>query len=341
MIRRRFLVGLGGLALWSVGCAKKTPELAGRWVGDFRHPAMTLLLEVTVDSAARVSLRPWQLRDAPAGVISSGDTVELVVATESDTAHFRGALTGTTWSGVARRGRETVPFELRRTSPLTETNWAAITGTYRTPDGRLIGIARFTEFGDRPFLVDYAGGRIGPLLPIGSNRLLVGRSVVAPLFPADSVTLDLDPAGKPTGLRYFETGRPPIVAKRMATRDEEISFSNGPVSLAGTLTLPEGAGPHPAIVLVHGSNAQTRDGMGPWTRYFAGLGFAVLSFDKRGTGRSAGDWKQADFGILAGDVLSGVRALAARPDIRPRQDRTLGDQSGRLDHAAGGVAGTQ
>jgi len=67
---------------------------------------------------------------------------------------------------------------------------------------------------------------------------------------------------------------------------------------------------------VHGSNALTRDVFGPWSRYFAALGFAVLSYDKRGTGQSTGDWKRADFPTLAADVLAGVRALAARHDIR-------------------------
>jgi pimeloyl-ACP methyl ester carboxylesterase len=69
------------------------------------------------------------------------------------------------------------------------------------------------------------------------------------------------------------------------------------------------------MVLVHGSNALTRDVFGPWTRFFAGLGYAVLAFDKRGTGGSTGDWKQADFSALAGDVIAGVRFLQGRDDI--------------------------
>jgi len=316
MIRHLPMPGLTGLVLLVAGCGKGGPEVSGSWVGDFRHPAMTLPLEITIDSTARVSLRSWRLRDATASVVISGDSVELSVPVEGDTALFRGAPSGSAWSGVARLGADTVPFELRRTTRMTTAEWQGIIGTYRTADGRLVGISYLTEFGDRPMLVDYASGRIGPLLPIGRDRLLVGRSVVAPLFPADTLTLDLDPAGMPLGLRFSEPGHPPVVAHRMGTRDEEIPFSNGPVALAGTLTLPEGAGPHPAMVLIHGSNAQTRDAMGPWTRYFAGLGFAVLSFDKRGSGRSTGDWKQADFATLAGDVLSGVRALAGRSDIR-------------------------
>ncbi|MGD8727373.1 MAG: hypothetical protein PVH40_06990, partial [Gemmatimonadales bacterium] len=41
--------------------------------------------------------------------------------------------------------------------------------------------------------------------------------------------------------------------------EEEIRFDNGDVSLAGTLTVPEGPGPYPAVVMITGSGAQNRD----------------------------------------------------------------------------------
>ncbi len=98
-----------------------------------------------------------------------------------------------------------------------------------------------------------------------------------------------------------------------------MQFSSGTVRLAGTLVLPPGPPPYSAIVLVHGSNAQTRDALGPWSRFFVAQGFAVLSYDKRGTGTSTGDWKSADFDSLAGDVIAGVRFLTARADIKPNR----------------------
>jgi hypothetical protein len=42
-------------------------------------------------------------------------------------------------------------------------------------------------------------------------------------------------------------------------REEEVVFSNGGVTLAGTLTLPQGAGPFPAVVLITGSGPENRD----------------------------------------------------------------------------------
>src|SRR6266540_1119947 len=41
--------------------------------------------------------------------------------------------------------------------------------------------------------------------------------------------------------------------------EEEVTFANGPITLAGTLTIPEGRGPFPAFVMVTGSGPQNRD----------------------------------------------------------------------------------
>src|SRR5512140_3335773 len=40
---------------------------------------------------------------------------------------------------------------------------------------------------------------------------------------------------------------------------EEVACRNGAVTLAGTLTIPPGRGPHPALLLITGSGPQNRD----------------------------------------------------------------------------------
>jgi pimeloyl-ACP methyl ester carboxylesterase len=295
----------------------------GQWIGDVRHPGATERLEISIDSSgrqARITLRSWGLHQAPASPApAGGDRLGFTAVVGSDTILFRGTVHEDAWIGEARRGSGTTPFELRRLHPLTDREWRAIVGTYHTEDGRLLSIAPFSEFGTMPQFVDYTTGRIGPLFPIARDRFLVGHSLVTPVFPADTLELSYGPASEVRGLRFAEQDHPPVAARRLATRDEDVQFANGAVTLGGTLTLPAGPPPYPALVLVHGSNALTRDVFGPWARYFAGLGFAVLSYDKRGTGQSTGDWKQADFPLLAADVLAGVRFLRARQDIRPER----------------------
>lgn len=191
-------------------------------------------------------------------------------------------------------------------------------GTYRKESGGAIGIAPFPEFGEQLMLIDYETGRMGPLLTVSRRRSLVGHSIISPIFPADSLAVSWAGA-RIERIRFVERGRPFAVAARMATRDEDVRFTSGSVQLAGTLVLPPDPPPYPAIVLVHGSNAQTRNALGPWARFFVSEGFAVLSYDKRGTGASSGDWEEADFAALADDVLAGLRFLTARRDIDRRR----------------------
>ncbi len=68
----------------------------------------------------------------------------------------------------------------------------------------------------------------------------------------------------------------------------EIEINHGEWSLPGTLTLPQGEGPFPALVLVHGSGPNDRDEtIGPNKPFrdlaegLASQGIAVLRYDKR------------------------------------------------------------
>lgn len=59
-------------------------------------------------------------------------------------------------------------------------------------------------------------------------------------------------------------------------RQEDMQFRNGEVMFAGTLLLPRGEGPHPAVVFSHGSGRTTRDALRAHADYFARHGVAAL-----------------------------------------------------------------
>lgn len=98
-------------------------------------------------------------------------------------------------------------------------------------------------------------------------------------------------------------------------RREPITCRNRGVSLEGTLFIPAGPGPYPAVVFVHGSGAETRDASSFLADRLARAGIAALTYDKRSAGASTGNWREADFGDLAGDVLACINVLKSRNEI--------------------------
>jgi pimeloyl-ACP methyl ester carboxylesterase len=120
---------------------------------------------------------------------------------------------------------------------------------------------------------------------------------------------------------------------------EDVSYPNeaGGNELAGTLTLPRTAGPHPAVVLVSGSGAQDRNetvmGHRPFlvlSDYLTRKGIAVLRFDDRGVGGSTGDFATATSEDFATDVIAGIDYLVGRDDIAH-------DEIGVIGHSEGGI----
>lgn len=109
--------------------------------------------------------------------------------------------------------------------------------------------------------------------------------------------------------------------------------------LAGTLTLPEGPGPHPGVLLLHGSGPLDRDGNTRRHRLglgadlaaaLAAAGIATLRYDRRGVGATAGDWRTTGFTTTRQDAAAALRALAGRPGIRPDAIGVIGHSEGAI-----------
>jgi len=103
------------------------------------------------------------------------------------------------------------------------------------------------------------------------------------------------------------------------TRHFEISFQNHTqnLSLGGLLFIPEGDGPFPAAVVIHGSGASHRDN--GWyltlTEYLQDSGIVVLLPDKRGSEESAGNWRTASFEDLATDTRAAIEYLRVQRSV--------------------------
>jgi hypothetical protein len=118
--------------------------------------------------------------------------------------------------------------------------------------------------------------------------------------------------GKVAGtFQLVRTAAPASILKR------EVTFANADVTLAGELMLPEGPGRHAAVVFLHDAGDEGRQASRYLAKKFATQGFVTLSHDKRGVGKSTGDWRQSNLEDLAGDAVAAVRFLQTQPEVDP------------------------
>jgi pimeloyl-ACP methyl ester carboxylesterase len=134
-----------------------------------------------------------------------------------------------------------------------------------------------------------------------------------------------------------EPKRPQTPKPPFPYTSEDVTYHNGDVVLAGTLTIPKGDGPYPAVLLISGSGSQDRDETifehKPFWVIADGLsrhGIAVLRVDDRGVGGSKGDVAHATSEDFAKDVEAGVAFLKSRPEIRK-------NAIGLAGHSEGGI----
>lgn len=122
-------------------------------------------------------------------------------------------------------------------------------------------------------------------------------------------------------------------------REEQVTYRNekANIGLAGTLTLPQGSGRFPAVLLISGSGPQDRDstlfGHKPFLLLADTLtrrGIAVLRVDDRGVGGSERGAMEPTTADLADDVRAGLSYLESRSDIDP-------ERIGLIGHSEGGV----
>ena len=109
------------------------------------------------------------------------------------------------------------------------------------------------------------------------------------------------------------------------------AIENGDVILAADIVLPPGPGPHPVLVMVHGSGRGTRDAFSGAVGAYLSQGIGVARYDKRGVGDSTGTFRDVRvsnseevFEYLASDLRAVAAHLATMPSIDPDRIGAIG-----------------
>jgi pimeloyl-ACP methyl ester carboxylesterase len=119
--------------------------------------------------------------------------------------------------------------------------------------------------------------------------------------------------------------------------EEDVVFSNpaSRLTLSGTLTVPAGPGPFPAVVLVSDMGPQDRNStvgeyrmLGALADYLTRRGIAVLRYDDRGVGESQGSTATATPAALATDVQAAFNYLRTRLEVNINRIGVVGHGEG-------------
>lgn len=213
--------------------------------------------------------------------------------------------------------------------PVDEKTLREYTGVYQWQRDAFVHLQmwqEFSGFGKPSQLVAFdESGDVRVLYPTDRDRFFSGPGAAVPSSVESRIEFQRDSAGNVTSLSWSRAGATSRTAQRVEIeKHEDVRFPNGDGQLAGTLIRPASGAQHPAVVLVHGSGPENREHVLPWARFLVRGGIAVLSYDKRGVGESAGDWTTASFDDLAGDAVAAFEYLKTRRDIDGAQIGLLG-----------------
>lgn len=102
-------------------------------------------------------------------------------------------------------------------------------------------------------------------------------------------------------------------------RTEEVVFVSHATTLTGSIVFPAGE-IHSAVVFIHGSGKQERNLA--WAQRFASGGIAALVYDKRGAGKSGGEYEgnqsvsENNISLLADDAVAALQRLSTHPSLK-------------------------
>ncbi|MET0394674.1 MAG: alpha/beta hydrolase [Chitinophagaceae bacterium] len=167
-----------------------------------------------------------------------------------------------------------------------------------------------------------------------AGQLLADTAISGTFSQGMTFPLLLKKVDKPTTRKRPQLPQPPF-----PYRSEDVEYGNADKTLryGGTLTIPPGSGPFPAVLLITGSGAQDRDetllGHKPFALLADALtrnGYMVLRVDDRGTGKTTGNFALATSADFADDAAASLDYLLSRPETDKAKTGMIGHSEGAM-----------
>jgi pimeloyl-ACP methyl ester carboxylesterase len=166
------------------------------------------------------------------------------------------------------------------------------------------------------------------------GRMLNDSTISGNWVQGVSLPLTLKRIEKVIEVQKPQTPKPPFPYK-----SEDIIYydASHKIQYGATITIPEGKGPFPAVLLITGSGQQNRDeevmGHKPFAviaDYLTKKGFVVLRVDDRGMGQTTGDVALATSADFASDALVSLGYLENRPEVNKKKIGLMGHSEGGM-----------
>jgi pimeloyl-ACP methyl ester carboxylesterase len=183
-------------------------------------------------------------------------------------------------------------------------------GDYQTDDGQLIVIGRSPY---RLYAYYEDTNQYRAMNKVNATTWTIGKTIISnevqQTYKFVSDKIDIYENDKLVG----------TAKKKELYHSKKVTYlnSNG-IKIGGTLFIPNVSN-YKAIVLVHGSGPQDRNGYASIIRLLADIlvrdGTAVLTYDKQGIGESEGNWQSENFADLAQDAIAGIDFLKSNKEL--------------------------
>lgn len=230
-----------------------------------------------------------------------------------------------TWEGTLQVG-----VELRVVFHIKEDGAGGFITTADSPDQSAFGL----ECDKTTILGEEVTISMTELNALFNGKMLSDSIIQGILTQGGEFPLTLKKTDKVAVRKRPQTPQPPFPYK-----SEDVVYpgaANG-LRIGATLTIPEGAGPFPAVILITGSGPQDRDENILGHKIFAVIadhltkkGFLVLRADDRGIGKSTGDFSKATSEDFANDVNRSLDYLLTRPETDKKKIGLIGHSEGGM-----------